>query len=166
MRLPPLLAPELSWFAHGSRIAAISSARYEVAVHDGAKRMLVRRDIAPQPATLEIAQREVGDSMRVSGGTQRCAIPPAEVAEVRGFAPVVPAVRNVVIAPDGGLWVRRGGPRLDAAPIDRFDRDGNYIGTLPAGTPLPIAFMPNGDVVASEKDKESDVERLVVYRVK
>ena len=166
MRLPPLLSPELSWSVAGSRVAVIAGAHYEVAVHDGGKRMLVRRDVAPQPATLEIAQREVGDSMRVSGGTQRCAIPPAEVAEVRGFASVVPAVRNVVIAPDGGLWVRRGGPRLEAAPIDRFDRDGNYLGTLPAGTPLPIAFMPNGDIVASEKDKESDVERLVVYRAR
>ena len=166
MRLPPLLSPELSWSAHGSRVAAIAGSAYEVIVHDGAKRMLVRRDIAPQPATLDIAQREVGDSMRVSGGTQRCAVPPAEVAEVRGFAAVVPAVRNVVVAPDGGLWVRRGGPRLEAVLIDRFDREGNYLGTLPAGTPLPIAFMPTGDIVAAEKDKESDVERLVVYRVR
>lgn len=166
MRLPPLLSPELSWSARGSRVAVISGAEYQVAVFDGPKRMLVRRDIPPQAATLEIAQREVGDSMRVSGGTQRCAIPPAEVAEVRGFAPVVPAARNVVIAPDGGLWVRRGGPRLEAAPIDRFDRDGNYLGTLAAGAPVPIAFMPNGDVVAPEKDRESDVERLVVYRIK
>ena len=164
MRLPPLLSPELAWSAHGSRVAVISGTDYQIAVHDGGKRMLVRRDIAPQPATLDIAQREVGDSMRVSGGSLRCAIPPAEVAEVRGFAAVVPAVRNVVVAPDGGLWVRRGGPRLEAAPIDRFDRDGNYLGTLPAGTPLPIAFMPNGDIVAAEKDKESDVERVVVYR--
>jgi hypothetical protein len=31
--------------------------------------------------------------------------------------------------------------------------------------PLPSAFVPKGDIVASEKDKASDVERLVVYRV-
>lgn len=166
MRLPPLLSPELSWAAKGSRIAVIAGAEYQVVLHDGAKRMFVRRDVAPQPATLEIAEREVGDSMRVRGGSQRCSIPPAEVAEVRGFAAVVPAARDVLIGPDGGLWVRRGGPRLEPAPIDRFDRDGNYLGTLAAGSPQPVAFMPNGDIVAAEKDRENDVERLVVYRVR
>src|SRR5688500_17467853 len=49
MRLPPLLSPELSWAARGSRIAVLAGTEYEVAVHDGAKRMLVRRDVVPQP---------------------------------------------------------------------------------------------------------------------
>ena len=164
MRLPPLLTPELYWDARGDRVAVITGAEYEVTVHDGARRMLVRRDIAPQTSTLEIAQREVGDSMRVSGGPHRCSIPPAEVAEVRGFAPVVPAVRIVALAPDGSLWVQRSGPREEQPVIDLFDPRGNYVGTLPPGTPSPITFMPNGDLVAAQKDKESDVDRLVVYR--
>ena len=166
MRLPPLLSPELTWDVRGERIAVVSGAEYEIAVHDGAKRMLVRRAIAPVPTTLEIAQREVGDSMRVTTSTTRCAIPPAEVAEVRGFAPVVPAVRAAMVAPDGSLWVQRGGPRTDPVVIDLFDRDGNYLGTLPDGSPMPITFMPNGDIVATSKDVESDVDRLVVYRRK
>jgi DNA-binding beta-propeller fold protein YncE len=166
MRLPPLLSPELSWTMRGNRVAAISKVEYEITVQDGAKRMLVRRDVAPEPTTLEIARREVGDSMRVTGGTSRCAIPPEEVVKVRGYAPMVQAVRAVMLAPDGSLWAQRGGPSQDPAVIDRFDPKGNYLGTLAAGSPMPIAFMPNGDVVAAQKDKESDVDRLVVYRRK
>ena len=166
MRLPPLLTPELYWDATGDRVAVISKAQYEIMVHDGKRRMLVRRDVAPQVATLEIAQREVGDSMRVTGGSTRCSIPPAEVAEVRGFASVVPAVRIVVLAPDGSFWVQRSGPREEQPVIDLFDPRGNYVGTLPPGTPSPATFMPNGDLVAARKDKESDVDQLVVYRRK
>lgn len=166
MRLPPLLTPELNWDARDERVAAITKADYEITVHEGARRMLVRRDIAPRPSTLEVAQREVGDSMRVTGGTTRCSIPPAEVAEVRGFAPVVPTVRVVALAPDGSLWVQRSGTREEQPLIDLFDPKGNYMGTLPRGTPSPAAFMPNGDLVAAQKDRESDVDRLVVYRRK
>jgi len=85
---------------------------------------------------------------------------------VRGFAPVVPAVRHVVLAPDGSLWVNRSGPGVEQPLIDLFDPRGNYVGTMPPGTPSPVTFMPNGDIVATRKDKESDVDRLVVYHRK
>ena len=127
--------------------------------------MLVRRDVPPRDATPELAQREVGDSMRVRGGTLRCAIAPEAVVEARGFAPVIPLIRSVSIARDGSLWVERTTPRNDPPLVDVFSPDGEYRGTLPAGSPVPIAFFPNGDIAASEKSTDDDVERLVVYRV-
>ena len=164
--LPPLFSPDIVWATNGRLLAWTAGVQYEVTVlDDRGRRMLIRRDLAPREATLELAQREVGDSMRIRGGALRCAIGPEEVAEVRGFAPVVPAIRAVAVARDGSLWVQRTTPRTDPAVVDVFTADGEYRGTLPAGSPVPIAFFPNGDIAAAEKNKEDDVERLVVYRV-
>ena len=52
----------------------------------------------------------------------------------------------------------------EARIVDVFDRDGEYLGTLPTGAPEPAAFLANGDLVAVEKD-DMDVERIAVYRV-
>ena len=166
MRLPPLFSPEIAWATNERRIASASKVEYEIAVRDsGGRRALIRRDRPPREATLDLAQREVGDSMRVRASTIRCAVGPEEVAKVRGFAPLIPAVRAVMVAHDGSLWVQRTTPRLDPPIVDLFTAEGDYRGTLPAGSPMPLAFFPNGDIAATVKDKESDVERLVVYRV-
>jgi hypothetical protein len=84
--------------------------------------------------------------------------------EKQGFAPVLPLVGALTLAPDGSLWVRRGMVKGDAPVIDVFDPEGTYLGTLPPGSPFPTAFTPRGDVVAIEKD-DLDVDHLVVYRV-
>jgi hypothetical protein len=166
MRLPPLFSPEISWSTNGRRIASVSTVAYEIAVRDsGGRRSIFRRDVAPRETSLELARREVGDSMRVRASTMRCAVGPEEVANQRGFAPVMPAVRTVIVAPDGAIWAQRMTPRLDPAVVDVFTAEGDYRGTLSAGSPMPLAFFPNGDIAAIQKDKENDVERVVVYRV-
>jgi hypothetical protein len=166
MRLPPLFSPEIAWSTNERRIASASKVEYEIAVRDsGGRRALIRRDRPPREATLDLAQREVGDSMRVRASTVRCAVGPEEVAKVRGFAPLIPTIRAVMVTHDGSLWVQRTTPRLDPPIVDLFNGEGDYRGTLPAGSPMPLAFFPNGDIAAAVKDKESDVERLVVYRV-
>ena len=166
MRLPPLFTPEIAWSTNGARIAWVDSVPYEIAVRDsGGRHTRVRRDVAPRETTLDLARREVGDSMRVRSSTIRCAVGPEEVASSRGFAPVMPAIRSVIVAPDGALWVQRMAPRQDPAMIDVFSAAGDYRGTLPPGSPMPLAFFPNGDIAAMQKEKESDVERLVVYRL-
>jgi hypothetical protein len=166
LRLPPLFSLDIAWETNGRRIAWAPKVGYEIAVRDsGGRRSLIRRDVAPREATLDLARREVGDSMRVSAGPVRCAVGPEEVASVRGFAPVIPSIRTVMVAPDGSYWVRRTTPRDDPAVIDLFTAAGDYRGTLRAGSPVPLAFFPNGDIAAVEKNKEDEVERLVVYRV-
>ena len=166
MRLPPLFSPDLAWGTNGRRIAVASKVEYEIAIRDsGGRRSILRRDVAPREATLDLARREVGDSMRVRASTIRCSVGPEEVAKQRGYAPLIPAIRTVMVAPDGALWVQRTTPRTDPAIVDLFTRDGDYRGTLPAGSPMPLAFFPNGDIAAVLKDKESDVERLVIYSV-
>lgn len=90
---------------------------------------------------------------------------PAEVVEQRGFAPHLPTVGRLALAPDGTLWVQRYSVgEDDPGPIDLFDPDGRYLGTLSDDPPFPVGFLPDGRILFSEKD-EWDVERLAVKTV-
>jgi hypothetical protein len=164
--LPPLFAPSLVWATGAGRLAAVSGADYDVQLHDGAGLVArVRRDLPVRPATRELAIQEVGDTFRVGfGDGGGCSAPPGRVVDERGLADVVPAVRRLAIAPDGTLWVQRFAVRGDPAAVDIFAADGEYLGTLPPGTPFPEAFFPDGRVVAVEKD-DLDLDHVVVYTV-
>ncbi len=85
----------------------------------------------------------------------------------RGFHHEIPVVRGLKATWDGGLWIQRRGedPWDDDGPIDVFNADREYLGTLPAGDPgMPAAFGPDGLVVHVERD-EFDVPTLVVSRL-
>lgn len=161
-----LLAPDLRWTAAGSRIFAVTDAAYVIDVYEAGRHVAsYRRDVAPRPATRELAKQSVGEKWEVRfGDGGSCVVQPDEVVDVRGYAKVVPTIGDVVVAPDGTLWVRRYPIRDEPVPIDILGPDGAYLGTLPAGAPFPAAFFPDGRIVAVEKD-EFDVPRVVVYRV-
>ena len=85
----------------------------------------------------------------------------------RVFYHEVPVVQGIKATWDGGLWIHRHSedPWEDEGPIDVFNADREYLGTLPAGDPaMPAAFGPNGLVVHLERD-ELDVPTLVVSRL-
>ena len=85
----------------------------------------------------------------------------------RGFYHEIPVLRGIRATWDGGLWIQRRGedPWDDEGPIDVFNADREYLGTLPAGDPaMPAAFGPDGLVVHLERD-ELDVPTLVVSRL-
>lgn len=85
----------------------------------------------------------------------------------REFYHEVPVVQGIRATWDGGLWIQRRGenPWDDEGPIDVYDTDREYVGTLSAGEPaMPIAFGPDGLVAHLESD-EFDVPTLVVSRV-
>lgn len=163
--MEPVFSPTLRWAARSGTIAATTSGEYDVVIlQDGREVLRIRRDIPPRPATADLAIEEQGEGMqvRLESGTVVC--DPAEVVEQRGVAPVIPAVSQIQIAPDGTVWVRRGGVRGEPRPTDLFTADGGYLGTLPADAPFPIAFFPDGRIAAAEED-EFGVTRLVVYSV-
>src|SRR5690606_19312668 len=127
----------------------------------------IRRDVSPRPASRELAIREVGEGITISsfgGGGGTCTVPPEKVVDERGVADVLPAIRDIAVAPDGTAWVRHFAVKGEPAPIDVFSPDGAYRGTLPVGSPFPVAFFPDGRIIAIEKD-ELDVPRVVVYHV-
>jgi hypothetical protein len=164
--MPPLLAPSYRWDAQLNRIALAREAAYDIAVYDEARLIRrIRRDIESRAATAALAQQDVGEGMRVGteGGERVCS--PDEVVQQRGFAPTIPAISRIALAPDGALWVRRGGVKGEALPIDVFASDGSYEGTLPPETPFPAAFLSNDRIATVVKD-EMDVGRIVVYEIK
>ena len=90
-----------------------------------------------------------------------------EAAENRDFLDEVPVVREVRATWDGGLWIRRRGddPWDDDGPIDVFDAQREYVGTLAPSAPgMPAAFGPDGLVLYWETD-ELDVPTIVVKRL-
>lgn len=86
------------------------------------------------------------------------------VHEKQGFAPYLPMVKRLAYAPDGTLWVQRYTVAEEPQPVDIFDPDGRYLGTLPDGSPFPVGLLPDGRILVSEKD-QMDVERVVVRTV-
>lgn len=165
LNLPPIFEPEIVWDGADDLLAVNAEAGYVVDLYRGASRVAsYRRGTAPRPATPELAARELGEGMRVDFGRGPCVLPVDETVEARGTAALVPAIGRLTLAPDGELWVERRTVGDEPRLIDVFTADGDYRGTLGAGAPAPIAFLPSGDVIAIEQD-DFDIERLVVYRV-
>lgn len=163
--MPPVFSPSLRWAAQGSRLAVARSDAYDIEIFDdGVPTLRIRRDIPPTPSTTALAVQEQGEGMRVGteGGFRVCDA--QEVVEQLGVAPTISAIGQFAVAPDGSLLVQRGGVRDTPRAIDLFAADGEYIGTLPPGSPFPLAFLPDGRVAAGDRDA-LDVTRLVVYRV-
>jgi len=163
--LSPLFSPDIVWDAWRDRAVVRVGTAYQIDVFDGSTRVAsYRRAVEPVKANRDLAARELGEGMRMmtSAGVRECAWD--EVIEKRGFAELIPAIRTLRVGPDGRIWVSRGGPRPEPTPADILAPDGSYVGTLPADAPYPIGFLPDGRMLATERD-ELDVVRLVVYRV-
>lgn len=165
--MPPVFEPRVAYVPVPDGLAVSAESGYRIDVLDlsGALLRAVERDHAPEPVTRALAAGEVTDTMRISFGAGECRIPPEDIVEARGFAPVVPAVRGLVASPDGTLWVQRGvGPQGERR-VDVLGPDGDYLGTLPPGTPWPAAFRGPDEVIAIERD-DLGLQRVVVYRIR
>lgn len=163
--MQPLFWPTVRWAARDARLAVASSAAYDVTIfEEGLEVRRIRRDIEHRAASEELAVQEQGEGLRLTLPSGEVECEAADVAENRGFAPEVPAVDRLALAPDGTLWVERGGVRGEPRPTDLFGSEGEYLGTLPPEAPFPLAFFPDGRFAAAETD-ELDVTRLVVYRI-
>jgi hypothetical protein len=163
---PPIFAPRVVWAADRDGLVLTAWASYILNVYrrDGT-RLSIRRRTPPLAATEALARREVGDGEPIYiGSSQTCTVPADLVIAKRGFAPTVPFIGELAVGPDGSIWVGRHVFPDESPVTDIFDQRGGYVGTLTGPHPFPVAFLPDGDVLAIETD-EFDVQRLVAYRI-
>ena len=174
--------PEFHWdVLPDGTIAYSDSSAYAIklASPDGSVSEVLRRPLAPQAVSERIRQATIAFHLQrfeeQSAGASSSAMPfaPPDPEERRqrtrdrGFYHEVLVVRGIAATWDGGLWIQRRGedPWDDEGPIDVFDADREYLGTLAVGNPaMPAAFGPDGLVVHMERD-EFDVPTLVVSRL-
>lgn len=165
INFPPLFTPHVVWDHRDGMTAVVPGAGYRIDLYrDGSLVRSVRRDIPVTAATRVVAIAEVGEGFRINFGRGPCLVPPEEYVDARGWASTVPAIANLRIAPDGGLWVQRRVPGEEHPPIDVFGPDGVYAGTLPPGTPFPALLLPDDRVAVITTD-DTDVDRLAVKEV-
>lgn len=166
----PFFAPEVTWHAAGGFAVYAQGSGYVLEVvprdRDGAMVRQVRRDLSPLQTTharaLAAAAEEPVQAMR--GGAE-CEYPAEDIVGARGFHPRIRRVVEITLSPRGDLWVERNGEEVPATRIDVFDAEGVYVGTLPAETPLPLHFLPDGRALLVERD-EMDVQRMVVASIR
>jgi hypothetical protein len=163
--LPPVFAKLLVWRQSGSTIALSTDADYVIELHGDGGVLSIRRPIETMSASVRLASKEYGPGYELGVGQSRtCLIPIDELIEQAGMAEAVPSIRDIAVAPDGSLWVKRWQFDDEEPKTDIFDPEGAYVGTLTGDHPFPVAFLPNGDLLAAETD-DFDVQRLVAYRV-
>ena len=143
---------------------------------------ILTRPLQPIPVTNRMIAAERERRLAESAGGARgritvngVPVAPDPAAEERARARIealvffdeVSIVRDLRTGWDGEIWVRRHGsePSDDEGPIDVLTMDGRYLGTYPAGTPMPDAFGPDGLVAFIETD-DMDVKSVAVKRLR
>ncbi len=161
----PLFSPRLVWDAFDEFVVVTAEVGYVLNWFStfGLWRS-VRRTVAIRRTNDSLAVDEVGGGMGLSTPGRPCFTDPSEEVRRRGFAPELPAVSGVSVAPDSSVWVVRGHFRAEPARIDVFTKGGAYRGTLPPGSPIPLGFTPAGDVLGVGVGEDS-AGALIVYRI-
>jgi hypothetical protein len=166
--MTPVFTPELRWSLGGEVVAAVTGPEYRIQVFDdGTLARTVVRQVPVRSASRDLALKAVGDGLQLTSPV-RCRVPPGEVADAVGIAPVVPAISGLAVAPDGFVWVRRADPGGGAdVDVDILDPDGAYVGTLPPGIPFPVAFAGRGRDYRAVSIRTSDLgsTEIVIHRI-
>jgi hypothetical protein len=189
-RLPALRAfdpPLLIGVLPDGRVAVADTSTYQVKIMDlqGTVESVVQRPFTPREVTQadQDAEKERQlEAMVASGGPrmvmrtdqglttavgseQAKAMLQGRI-EAMEFGPEMPLLEGMGVDWDGKLWIERRGEGVgDDGPVDLFDSEGQYLGTVPPGElRIPDAFGPGGLVAFIETD-DLDVPRLVVQRV-
>lgn len=83
--------------------------------------------------------------------------------EGKQFSDQIPVIRSIAVDWDGRLWVTRSNEIGADGPIDIFEADGRYVGTL-SDNRTPDAFGPGG-LLAYVDDHELGTQSVYVVRV-
>lgn len=166
LNLPPLFSPAVVLSTTGRLTATSHQVPYRIDLYEGTRLVRsVRREIAPEAATVDHVGRLYPEGMKISFGEGRsCTVPAEELMEKQGVAEAVPLVRALALGPAGRLWVQRYTFADEPPRVDLFDADGRYLGTL-GGKPLPVGFVGEDVVLFPEEDPVTGITQVVAYRL-
>lgn len=160
----PIFSPAMVWDSEGEWTATSSDQAYEIDLFRGHQLVQkVRWDLPLREVTRELAIQELGDGFTIGLSSGPCTAPAEDMVNVQGYAEYIQAIRGLKLSPQGEVWVERGAVRGEPSIIDVFS-NGEYLGTLRSGFPLPAAFPSTDRILAVERD-EFDVPFLVSYRL-
>lgn len=162
----PIFSPQVTMHASVARLLVHAQPGYELWLYEGPRAIgSIRRPLAPRAPTAEDVRLLYPEGMRVSfgGAGPDCVVPVEEVMEKQGVAPLMPFVFDVVLLSDGSMWALRT-PHQAPPAVDVFGPDGIYAGTM-RGRGLPLALLPNGEMLFAKDDEESGGKVIVRVRV-
>ena len=170
---PPLLMGVLP----DGRVVFSDSTAYALKIARAGAPMerVITRPLDPEPVTPAIQEAEIERQNAMGRPTTRMLQFPGPGGEVEtttidvpdpAFYPELPLIHKLSSTWEGRIWVQRRGSYPDTdGPIDILTPEGEYIGTIPAGTTaVPDAFGPGGLAAFLELD-EMDVATVVVRRL-
>lgn len=180
-------APGFHWdVLPNGTIAYSDSSAYviKLATPGGSVVDVIRRPLSPEEVTPRIREEAVARALRefeersndpqvaAMSGFAAAMLPGMiesmrEAVANREFFVEIPVVRGLRTTWDGGLWIQRRGeePWDDDGPIDVFNPDHEYVGTLAGSlSGMPAAFGSDGLVLYWETD-DLGVPTIVVKRL-
>jgi len=162
----PLFAPQVAMHASAPRLLVNAQPGYELWLYEGPRALAsIRRPLAPHaPTEAEVrGQYPNGMTIGFGGGRPNCVVPVEELIAKQGIAPQYPFVFDVVLLPDATMWALRTPHVVRPAIVDVFNSEGIYAGTT-TGMGLPLAMLPNGELLFARDDEESG--GVVIVRMK
>jgi hypothetical protein len=166
LSLPPFFSPEITWVAERGRLLANVGPRYELALFDGSRLFASVRRVLESRVPTEADVRRLypnGFQVQTSRGSG-CTFEMDDLLRSPGVAEVLPLVHGLALLSDGTIWVQRSLRDESPAILDVFTSDGTYAGTL-RGLRLPLALLPNGELLVPRDDEDSGGQHILRMRV-
>ena len=162
----PIFTPQIALHASVARLLVNAQPSYELWLYEGARAIAsIRRPLAPRAPT-EADVRGLypkGMVIGLGGGGANCVVPVEELIAKQGVAPQYPFVFDVMLLPDGTMWALRTPHNVRPTIVDVFNSEGVYAGST-TGMGLPLAMLPNGELLFARDDEESG--GVVIVRMK
>jgi len=162
----PIFAPQVNLSASVARLLVNAQPGYELQLFEGPRLVgSVRRPLTPRAPTADDTRLLYPEGMIIRFGEGRppCIVPVEEVMKQQGVAKLMPFIFDVALHADGTMWALRT-PTQAPPVVDVFGPDGIYAGTM-RGRGLPLARLPNGELLFAKDDEESGGKVIVRVRV-
>ena len=166
--LRPLFSATLLWDSRADTVAINEGGGTVVRITArNQEELLLRRFLSPRSVTRALANVSLREGrMTVAVGEEKpCRIPPQDILQSAGTAPVFPAYSDVMLVPNGLLWaIRYRAPDETGYKADVFSLQTGYVGTLLLGAAHPVMARPDGTLISLEAVAGKPAT-LTIYRV-